>query len=187
MSDLLTTEEIAKYLRLRRETVIRKAKRGELPAIKIGRQLRFCQSQVDQWLLQNPAGRVPSILVVDDEAGIGRLFEEALQGSGVGVTTTLSSVEALSLVGKEHFDLAFIDLRMPVMDGGELLARIREIDEQLPVAIITKYPDSALLEKAIQQGPLIVMKKPFGHKDILNAVRTVIHDAVIGRLPKDFG
>jgi excisionase family DNA binding protein len=187
MNDLLTTEEIAKYLRLRRETVIRKAKGGGLPAIKIGRQFRFDKRQVDQWLLQSSVRKVPRVLVVDDEPRIGKLFEEVLQEFGVGVTTAFSGVEAVSLIEKEHFDLAFIDLRMPVIDGNELFARIREIDEQLPIAIITGYPDSALLEKAIQQGPFIVMKKPFGHNDILNAVRTVIHDAVIGRLPKDFG
>jgi excisionase family DNA binding protein len=182
MKELLTTEEMASYLRLRPETVIRKAKKGELPAIKIGRQFRFDKNQTDRWLLQNLVGRVPRVLVVDD----GKLFEETLREIGIGVTATSSSVEAVGLVSGEHFDLAFIDLKMPVMDGNELFMRIREIDERLPVVIITGYPESELLDKVMQQGPFIVLKKPFESSDILNVVGTVLHDAVTKRMPREY-
>ena len=186
MKELLTTEEMASYLRLRPETVIRKAKKGELPAIKIGRQFRFDKNQTDRWLLQNLVGRVPRVLVVDDEPLVGKLFEETLRGVGIGVTTTSSSVEAVGLVSGELFDLAFIDLKMPVMDGNELFMRIREIDERLPVVIITGYPESELLERVMQQGPFIVLKKPFEGNDILNVVGTVLHDAVTKRMPREY-
>jgi excisionase family DNA binding protein len=186
MKELLTTEEMASYLRLRPETVIRKAKKGELPAIKIGRQFRFDKNQTDRWLLQNLVGRVPRVLVVDDEPLVGKLFEETLRGVGIGVTTTSSSVEAVGLVSGELFDLAFIDLKMPVMDGNELFMRIREIDERLPVVVITGYPESELLERVIQQGPFIVLKKPFESNDILNVVGTVLHDAVTKRMPREY-
>jgi excisionase family DNA binding protein len=186
MKELLTTEEMASYLRLRPETVIRKAKKGELPAIKIGRQFRFDKNQTDRWLLQNLVGRVPRVLVVDDEPLVGKLFEETLQEIGIGVTATSSSVEAVGIVSGEHFDLAFIDLKMPVMDGNELFMRIREIDERLPVVIITGYPEGELLDKVMQQGPFIVLKKPFESNDILNVVGTVLHDAVTKRMPKEY-
>ncbi len=186
MKELLTTEEMASYLRLRPETVIRKAKKGELPAIKIGRQFRFDKSQTDRWLLQNLVGRVPRVLVVDDEPLVGKLFEETLREIGIGVTATSSSVEAVGLVSGEHFDLAFIDLKMPVMDGNELFMRIREIDERLPVVIITGYPEGELLDKVMQQGPFIVLKKPFESSDILNVVGTVLHDAVTKHMPKEY-
>jgi excisionase family DNA binding protein len=186
MKELLTTEEMANYLRLRPETVIRKAKKGELPAIKIGRQFRFDKNQTDRWLLQNLVGRVPRVLVVDDEPLVGRLFEETLREIGIGVTATSSSVEAVGLVSGEHFDLAFIDLKMPVMDGNELFMRIREIDERLPVVIITAYPEGELLDKVMQQGPFIVLNKPFDSSDILNVVSTILHDAVTKRMPKEY-
>jgi excisionase family DNA binding protein len=186
MKELLTTEEMASYLRLRPETVIRKAKRGELPAIKIGRQFRFDKNQTDRWLLQNLVGRVPRVLVVDDEPLVGKLFEETLREIGIGVTATSSSVEAVGLVSGELFDLAFIDLKMPVMDGNELFMRVREIDERLPVVIITGYPESELLDKVMQQGPFIVLRKPFESNDILNVVGTVLHDAVTKRMPKEY-
>ncbi len=53
MKELLTTQEMASYLKLRPETVLRKARKGELPAVKIGRQYRFDMDQINNWLLQN--------------------------------------------------------------------------------------------------------------------------------------
>ena len=53
MKELLTTQELAKYLKLRPETVLRKSRKGELPAVKIGRQYRFDVDQINNWLLQN--------------------------------------------------------------------------------------------------------------------------------------
>ena len=51
MEELLTVDEIARYLRLNRETVLRKARKGEIPAIKIGyRSYRFYKDQIDDWL-----------------------------------------------------------------------------------------------------------------------------------------
>jgi len=53
MKELLTTQELAKYLKIRPETVLRKSRKGELPAVKIGRQYRFDVDQINNWLLQN--------------------------------------------------------------------------------------------------------------------------------------
>jgi PTS system nitrogen regulatory IIA component len=48
--ELMTTKEVARYLKLRPETVLRKVKRGEIPAIKIGGRFRFDTKQIDKWL-----------------------------------------------------------------------------------------------------------------------------------------
>ncbi|MGA7677891.1 MAG: helix-turn-helix domain-containing protein [Dehalococcoidia bacterium] len=50
MVELLTTKEVARYLKLRPETVLRKVKKGEIPAIKIGGRFRFDTNQIDKWL-----------------------------------------------------------------------------------------------------------------------------------------
>ncbi len=171
MDQLMTPQELAEYLNLNTTTVIRKAKKGELPAIKIGRQFRFDRDEVERWLLQRTVGRPAHILIVDDEPAIGALFKESLEGKGYQVTTTTSSREALELVSKAHFDLIFLDLVMPEIDGSELLRRIKKIDGQVPVAIITGYPDSDLMKKAMTHGPFLVMNKPFNSNDILKVVR----------------
>ena len=172
MNTLLTPQELAEVLQLNSATITRKAKRGEIPAIKIGKQFRFDRDQIDKWLIQQTVGRPAHILVIDDEPVIGQLFRDSLDKNGYRVTTSLNSLEALELVAKQQFDLIFLDLVMPEIDGSELFRHIRKTDKQVPIAIITGYPNSELLIKAKEQGPFIIMIKPFTDDDILQAVHT---------------
>nr|MBC8275047.1 helix-turn-helix domain-containing protein [Chloroflexota bacterium] len=113
MNALLTPQELAEMLQLNSATVTRKAKKGEIPAIKIGKQFRFDREQIDKWLIQQTVGKPAYILVIDDEPVVGQLFRDSLDKNGCRVTTTLSSLEALELVARQHFDLIFLDLAMP--------------------------------------------------------------------------
>jgi len=172
MAELITAQELARYLKLNPTTVIRKAHKGEIPAIKIGKHFRFDKEQIDKWLLRQTVGRPLQILVVDDEPIIGKLFKDSLEVIGYQVVSEPSSIKALNLVARGHFDLIFLDLVMPDIDGSEVFRRIREIDKNVPIAIITGYPDSDLLQKANQHGPFLIMTKPFTGDDILQAVNT---------------
>jgi len=172
MDQLLTPQEMAKYLKLNHTTIIRKAHKGEIPAIKIGKQFRFDKSQIDKWLTQQTVGRQAQILVVDDEVAIGQLFRDSLERNGYQVTALSSSLEALEMLSRQRFDLIFLDLAMPELDGSELFRQIRKIDKQVPIAIITGYPDSDLLKKAKEHGPFMIMIKPFTSDEILQAVHT---------------
>jgi excisionase family DNA binding protein len=71
MTELLTVRELAEYLKLNSATVMRKAARGEIPAIKIGRQFRFDRIQIDIWLKQRIVGSPASLKVVDEEKNNG--------------------------------------------------------------------------------------------------------------------
>ncbi|HJX70035.1 MAG TPA: response regulator [Dehalococcoidia bacterium] len=170
MGELLTAQELAKYLKLNPVTILRKAAKREVPAIKIGKQFRFDKDQIVSWLAENKVGRKLRVLVVDDEPVIVHLFNETLSKYGYQVTAILNSSEALKLITAQKFDLIFLDLAMPEIDGSELFRQIRQTDNRIPVAIITGYPDSELMAKAMQHGPFMVMKKPFGSTDILNAI-----------------
>ncbi len=181
MEDLLTTKQVARYLRLNPVTVRRKVARGEIPAVKMGRQIRFDQAQIDAWLVQNKTGMRAQILVIDDEPLVGELFKETLIENIYQVTATLSSLEALELVSNKHFDIIFLDLLMPELDGAELFRRIRQMYKKLPVAIITGYPDSDLMRRAMEHGPFTVIKKPFTGDDILN----IIHSFTRGMATKE--
>jgi two-component system, response regulator, stage 0 sporulation protein F len=172
MDQLLTPQELAKYLKLNHTTIIRKAHKGEIPAIKIGKQFRFNKSQIDKWLTQRIVGRQGQILVVDDEVAIGQLFRETLEKNGYQVTTMSRSLEALEMVSRHHYDIIFLDLAMPELDGSELFRQIRKIDRQVPIGIITGYPDSELLKKAKEHGPFLILIKPFTGDEILQAAQT---------------
>lgn len=178
---LLSAKEVAEYLYVKPITVRRKAQSGEIPSIKIGHRLRFDKKQIDKWLQRNSRGRPVHILVVDDEPPVGQLFEDSLNETSCQVITTLSSIEALELIDNRHFDLIFLDLLMPELDGAELFSRIRQIDKQIPVVIITGYPDSEVMKRAVEHGPFIVMKKPFTGDDILNTVQSFVNVATTRR------
>ena len=84
MTELLTTKEIAQYLRLRPETVLRKVHRGEIPAIKMGGRFRFDKEQIADWLHDNSTS-TKSVLVNDDDQVTRRPLQETLQDSGYHV------------------------------------------------------------------------------------------------------
>ncbi len=165
MVELLTTKEIARYLRLRPETVLRKVKEGEIPAIKVGGHFRFDKKQIDEWL-SNSSTLKRRILVVDDDETIRELFKKTLEHGDYHVITAEDGAEALKLVKSRNFDLIFLDLKMSGMDGVETFRRVRTINDCVPVVIITGYPTSELMEKALEQAPFGVMKKPFTPADI---------------------
>ena len=165
MDELLTTKEIAKYLRLRPETVLRKVRRREIPAIKMGGRFRFDKEQIDEWLRHRSTAK-RRILVIDDEEIIRHLFRETLEARNYHVITAADGAEGVELVKSWNFDLIFADLKIPGMDGVETFRQIRCINESVPVVIITGYPMSDLMGQALEQGPFGIMKKPFNALDI---------------------
>jgi excisionase family DNA binding protein len=174
MAKLMTVEEVADYLRVTEKTIYRLLDRGSIPATKVGRQWRFNTASIDKWLQRNSAKAKASILVVDDEKLVRLLFKETLEELGHKVITTETAAEGLELVKQQGFDLVFLDLKMPGMDGAELFRQIKAIKPRLPVTIITGYPDSDMMVRALAQGPFGVMNKPFGESDIIAAVHNFL-------------
>jgi len=174
MSELMTVEELAAYLRVTKKTIYRLLRQGKIPATKVGRQWRFEKARIDEWLSHNSVGTRATILVVDDEQMIRLLFKETLEELGHSVITAETGSEGLDLVKQKDFDLVFLDLKMPGMDGATLFRHIKAIKPRLPVTIITGYPDSGMMRRALAQGPLGVMNKPFSESDIIAAVNNFL-------------
>jgi CheY-like chemotaxis protein len=82
---------------------------------------------------------IRTILVVDDEESIRFLYREELEEDGYRVITAADGEEALQKVEKDEPDLITLDIRMPGMDGIEVLHRIREINKDIPVIMSTAY------------------------------------------------
>jgi len=174
MIELMTVQEVADYLRITDKTVYRLLKQGNIPATKVGHQWRFDRTEIDNWLRHKPARARANILVVDDEELIQVLFKEILEEIGHRVITAENGSKGLELVKKRDFDLVFLDLKMPGMDGAEFFRQIKAIKPNLPVTIITGYPDSEMMARVLAQGPFGVMSKPFGELDIINAVNNFL-------------
>jgi two-component system response regulator (stage 0 sporulation protein F) len=81
------------------------------------------------------------ILVVDDEEDIRLLYQVELGEAGYQVTVAADGHEALRMVQQDRPDLMTVDIKMPGMDGIELLRRVREIYRDLPIIISTAYGD----------------------------------------------
>ncbi len=179
MPELMTVEELGQYLRFTKKTIYKLLKQGIIPAIKIGNKWRFDKDAVDEWLRQSMKRKKASILVIDDDKLIRSLFKETLEEQGHIVVTADTSADAVAYVMQRDFDLVFLDLKMPDKDGAEILREMRGIRSRLPIIVITGYPNSDMMERAMKQGPLGVMPKPFNESDIIAAVNSFLHVAQI--------
>jgi excisionase family DNA binding protein len=174
MVKFMTVDEAAVYLRVGKKTIYRLLKQGKIPATKVGQQWRFDRASIDEWLHQKPAETRANILVVDDEETIRLLFTKTLEELGHKVVAAETGLKGLELLKQQNFAMVFLDLKMPGVDGAELFRRIKNIRPQLPVIIITSYPDSDIMAQALAQAPFGLMNKPFDESDIITAVNTFL-------------
>ncbi|MFB0546465.1 MAG: response regulator [Anaerolineae bacterium] len=123
------------------------------------------------------------ILVVDDEQGMRDLFAFTLQSEGYYVTTAADGYEALQRVRNASFDLAFIDVKMPEMDGLKTYQAIKEVAPEIAVFMMTGYSVEDLVREAIKEGALGCIYKPFSVEEVLNKVRQVQKDGESHPLP----
>jgi excisionase family DNA binding protein len=165
--EFMTLEEVANYLRVTRKTIYRLLEKGFIPSWRVGRQWRFDKDSLYTWLNQNTINKAARILVIDDDESICSLFTDIFAESNHTVITVNDSSTALELMKDHDYDLVFLDLKMPGMDGAELFRQVRLAKPDLPVTIMTGFPDSDLMMKALDYGPLGVIKKPFRGADIL--------------------
>jgi DNA-binding NtrC family response regulator len=111
------------------------------------------------------------ILAVDDELDMLALLKMIIEGySDHQVTVTNNPVEAAELLEQEQFDLFITDLKMPSMDGMELLDRAKRLDEDALVMVITAYGSLESAEEAMAKGAFDYITKPFRKEQILLAI-----------------
>lgn len=114
------------------------------------------------------------ILIVDDEEGMRRLLGRILTREGYDTTTAANGADALRLVANERFDLVVTDIKMPEMDGLQLLQEIRQYEPSLPVIVITAYGTVENAVQALRAGAYDYITKPFEADEIKLTVAKVI-------------
>ena len=110
------------------------------------------------------------VLVADDTKNIRTLLMKCLQMEGCEVQTANDGKEALELLLHEAFDLAFLDIKMPLFSGTEVLKKIRDMGICTPVIIITAYATVKNAVECTQLGAVAYLQKPFTADKVRNVL-----------------
>ena len=110
----------------------------------------------------------PQVLVIDDDAVVGRSFDRVLSGKGYEVDTALSGEEGLKDIESTEYDVVFTDIKMPGMDGLEVAERIKAKCPWTPVVVITGYGTEENEAKASVLGVSGFVRKPLTPEIIEN-------------------
>ncbi len=114
------------------------------------------------------------ILIVDDQLGIRLLLTEVFKKEGYETNQASNGVEALALLEEYKPDLVLLDMKIPGMDGLEILRRIRRIDTTLKVIMMTAYGELDMIQEAMDLGALKHFTKPFDIDEIRMEVRGIL-------------
>ena len=116
------------------------------------------------------------MLVVDDDPGLQDLFRTFLKKIGFSRVVVGTAKEAIKCLGKQRFDLMFLDLKLPDAPGELVFKTAKQIDPDLKVIVVTGYPDSEILDRILQISPVTVLKKPLKVEQLNQAVKILVHN-----------
>lgn len=168
--------------------------RGHRGAIEVvsepgsGTQIRVLIPVLEAQAKPKPAAKIESIdewrgsgtvLVVDDDPGLRKATHRILQGCGLTALTAASGAEALEIIEAQAdgaLDLIVLDLTMPMMDGAETLAKIREIDAHIPVLLCSGYTEAEVQDRCKGLEYSGMLAKPFGFVSFAGTVRALLED-----------
>jgi len=122
---------------------------------------------------------MPRVLIVDDEPDAVELLGEFLRGKGYEVLTAGSGAEALQRVKEDRPHLILLDIRMPGMDGFEVLRQVREMDREVGVIMVTAENEEAVGRRALQLGAFDYIVKPVDLKYLENSVWWKVADMTL--------
>ena len=112
------------------------------------------------------------ILIADDDDGVRTMLHDLLAEEGYSVTEVRSGTEVLTkIAGGSGFDLLLMDVRMPGIDGLEVLERLRKNNSEIGVIMITAHATSSVAIRAIQMGAFDQLRKPFEVDEVLVTVQ----------------
>lgn len=117
---------------------------------------------------------IPRILVIDDDKYLLSAIGQTIVLNHFEAELFSSSSAALDKLGKGGYDAVVTDIRMPVIDGMQLLDRVMTMDQELPVIMITGHGDIALAVEAMKKGAYDFLQKPVDDEVLLTAVRRAV-------------
>jgi DNA-binding NtrC family response regulator len=112
-----------------------------------------------------------NVLLVDDEQDFVEALARRLQGRGVVVQTAADGPAALELAGAHRFDAVVLDLAMPKMDGIETLKRLRELNPDIQVIVLTGHATVQTCVEAMKLGAVDLLEKPAEFRELLARIQ----------------
>jgi DNA-binding response OmpR family regulator len=135
--------------------------------------------QMDIYSDAQGAGPHPQILLVDDEVTLGKGLEKILRKEGYTVDYATTGQGALDYFGQKPYDLLVADLRLPDIDGMEVVKRAKGKNPELPVIIITGYGSVPSAVGAMKIGVFDYLSKPFTKNEFVDSVQGALKDSAI--------
>jgi len=117
-----------------------------------------------------------NILIVEDDNNISFGLKRALQKDGYTVKTVDTGEKALAILNEQLIDLVLLDIKLPKMDGFEVLSKIKEIDPEPIVIMITAFHDVPEVVKAIRAGAYDYIPKPFENDAVRQKIRKALEN-----------
>ena len=113
------------------------------------------------------------ILVVDDQFSDRETLKAILEDKGYRVATANDGAEAIEMVRSRHYDIIFLDVRLPGMDGVETFEQVKMIDPEATVIMMTGYTEEDLVRGAINEGAYTCIYKPFDMEKVIELVEKI--------------
>ncbi|MHB8780518.1 MAG: response regulator [Candidatus Geothermincolia bacterium] len=112
----------------------------------------------------------PNVLVVDDDDDFRDNIIDVLESQGFSATGAQDGLQALERIKESKYDVALMDIKMPVMDGVEAFRRMKQIDPSITVIMITAYSRDQLVADAMREGAYAIYYKPVEPEQLIAAI-----------------
>lgn len=124
--------------------------------------------------MEQTANQVIKVLIVDDEAGVRELLKDALKLSGFEPQAVGDGMSALTLLRGYTPDIMIIDINMPLMDGFELVERLRKMGNNIPVLMLSARADRVDITRGLTLGADDYVTKPFGLEELVLRLKAIL-------------
>lgn len=115
------------------------------------------------------------VLIVDDQLGIRVLLNEVFQLEGYQTFQAANGPKAIELAKAHNPDIVLLDIKIPGMDGLEILKKLKNYNPSIQVIIMTAYSEQDLINEALENGALTYFAKPFDINEVKETVKNYIN------------
>lgn len=121
---------------------------------------------------RTPTSQSPRILIVDDDPAVAEVLQDYFTEAGFATDAALTGEAALTLIRQSRPDVVLLDIKMPEINGVEVLARLRAAHPEIPVIMTTGNDDLTLAQATLKMGAFDYVAKPFDFDYLAQAVAT---------------